>query len=1188
MLGAPLPSHPGLHSRRPSTKHDNQKCNNDDVEQGLPTVPPGALAALSLLINGAASSSAMTRPSAQQLDRKTGTSSQSVDGTRHSSLLSRRNGSVTSFHLGSFASLWPSARSPPRQSVTRSQPQRGALSSRRDLARKHDSIDADLPPSPVGLPGAWIYGSSDTSGALLLPPPFLDDRSTKESFQGVLGTRFARETSARARREARDYARDRPPPPTFPASLLVTASKIVSALGPPGGVDSGPMYRRWRQDPENSMTATVLQSQRQVDRAEKGMRSLEVSERFARKLADKLRVERRATLAVDNGHPKVSIVPEAGPGIVLARPPRLKTATPATLLSSLSSPSPASPPLFSFPTPGLEETPPTSVSTGAEDSTFAPPKPCLRPLLDIGEPSPLPSPMLLQVVDSPKLGPRQTNREVAGSEDGGDYFTLRQRTRSQRRTTKPVTSLEHGKEHTIRQEAQTNSPGSNETGKQTGTLSHVTTQLSRRSSRSSAFRKVQSQVREHLDLILWILVGQPNVEPSSIDQSIASIGGVLGFVVHLIGFSGFVVVHVWALIIATLLTLRSIAFFMHWTFLNVTGQTDLSIVIKDYYRLCRKEWDMVSEQDGSKLSVLSVMLGLFELMAVQAMSKERWLQEGPGQLVLLNGDHALDGSDNTEPGTVPRPAQMSPEVQATKTGTFRTRTTAERPRPPRRATRSNFSLEDVNADGGSLLVTGGGDSILEGKILNDPFDRLTFSPRAFSPRQTSSRTFGIDEDDDLPPLSLDGTLPGFSLPPSPNSLGSYDMSSSPPLRPIFDGIDLKQEFFTLLKRHVRLATASYGLHSYILAPPSPLFTPSVNQHTLPHKVFSHLSGVDRKTSTVLHVAIQKHYTGVPEAGSKGSQDLYEPQFYLLRDDMHGEVICVVRGTQSLADIRTDLEAGFEPVSLSPLDPSSPTNEVYLTHSGILAAARRLLDPNSSPLFHKLKATLEETGYSLVFDGHSLGASISSMLAILIGQYNFDTNQKANDYDTIDPDKGYWTTMGIPQVRELRRALGRLARNRRKWVEKIQRDAEDRKNNKVESTTGGPKHGKSEILKIRKIEERAWRWRREVDGDIDENAGKHDPAALMAIPAGKCFHIDRLPRGLEHKRKRQQEAEIARKQVQREQSANVEEEDDEEDEPALYGIYSVGRPSEFYSLPWLEADLVKTHLPREYLDCLSTL
>lgn len=264
------------------------------------------------------------------------------------------------------------------------------------------------------------------------------------------------------------------------------------------------------------------------------------------------------------------------------------------------------------------------------------------------------------------------------------------------------------------------------------------------------------------------------------------------------------------------------------------------------------------------------------------MSKERWLREGPGHLVLLNGD------DNAAKAVDDLPAAPLLRRRSTK----RRVSNLELPGLTRHHSKRWSTEEDR---GNSLLVTGGGDSILEGRILNDPFETLTFSP-SFSPKDVPPNEEG---EEDLPALDLNGTLPGFTFSPSPQSFTA--IQSSPPLKPIVEPSSATASLATLLDRHVRLATASYGLHTYILAPPSPLFTPGVDHTTLPHRVFSHLGGVDHKTSQVLHVAIQKHYTGIPST-SEQADELYAPQFYLLRDDLHGEIICVVRGTQSLHDM----------------------------------------------------------------------------------------------------------------------------------------------------------------------------------------------------------------------------------------------------------------------------------------------
>ena len=47
------------------------------------------------------------------------------------------------------------------------------------------------------------------------------------------------------------------------------------------------------------------------------------------------------------------------------------------------------------------------------------------------------------------------------------------------------------------------------------------------------------------------------------------------------------------------------------------------------------------------------------------------------------------------------------------------------------------------------------------------------------------------------------------------------------------------------------------------------------------------------------------------------------------------------------------------------------------------------------------------------------------------------------------------------------------------------------------------------------------------------------------------------------------------------------EDDDGEEPQVWGLYEVRDPS-FFSCPLLEADLVKSHLPRVYLDAIESL
>lgn len=180
-------------------------------------------------------------------------------------------------------------------------------------------------------------------------------------------------------------------------------------------------------------------------------------------------------------------------------------------------------------------------------------------------------------------------------------------------------------------------------------------------------------------------------------------------------------------------------------------------------------------------------------------------------------------------------------------------------------------------------------------------------------------------------------------------------------------------------------------------------------------------------------------------------------------------------------------------------------------------------------------------------------------------------------------------MGIPQVRNVRRALGRLAKQRRKFLQS-RKEGERGQTSILRSwwewkklgggaTTeeGGEKGGLSEA--VREIEERGWKWRQEMDGfgefvaaETEEKEGD-----FMLIPCGKALHLDRLPAELE-----------ARRRAALEQGRGDEEEDGDEEDDLLFGLYEVGNPAAFFSMPFLEADLVKSHLPRHYLDAVESL
>ncbi|GAA5950944.1 hypothetical protein JCM21900_000381 [Sporobolomyces salmonicolor] len=1051
------------------------------------------------------------------------------------------------------------------------------------------------PPSPLGLPGAYSGwagvqplrslqrgGKIDTKGKrrqrdeavegeLLLPPPFLDDQSSKESFEGLLGARSARQAAQIARQHERLYALGRAPPPPFPQSLVRGLSKLVGVLGPPGGLDA----IEGRTTLRGEGSGYEKQQRRRVRRAESGLKAFEVGQNVGQKVAARLR--RRASEESRASERGVEADVSSSEEVALLRPP-LIAATPSLFLGS------------------------TNEDTYLSSSTGSTP-----PLLPVELPPPR-APLLRPFIpDSPFLLPVETplSLDSAGEED---YFSLARRW-SLRKKKKASPILAAVGERV----ASTHPPPTPSTFR-----------LSIPASAQCPY------VYALFDFVVWVLIGSPP-SPSSagLDTSFASVSGLIGIIIHAIGFLSFVLYHFAALIAASYTALRASGIFLYWLSLNLTGRTEISKAVVEYWGTSRAEWDKVCDQEegGIGLSVLSTGRGLAEMAALHSMTRDRWLCDGPGHLLLLNGDEeeALDGAT---PRLAPHRSQRSMHRRPSlKRPTFTLRESSYR------------WTDDDDRDGEGLVVTSSQGSVLEGTIISSSPTKRSFRNTGMSPMLVSRRCSLPEEP---PPMILDD--PPL---PSPSSacltLGSPHLPFSPPLMPVPENDDKIAALVSLLKRYCRLATASYGLHTYIVSPPTPLLTPS--GATLPHRLFAHLGGL-KDHHNVLHVALQKRYTGVsPSDGDEGALDaVYAPQFYLLRDDLHGEIVCVIRGTQSLADICTDLDGSFVNLDLPPLEPASTSaSATYRIHSGILSAARHLLDPTHSPLFAKLAAILtEHSGYSLVLTGHSLGGAMASTLAVLLGTYH--STDPGGGRWLISPDSGlpahrplraicfaHPTTvnaplaarcaiganaplvvslslgsdvicrMGIPHVRAVRRSLGRLERAR-KGRDDVRATTPTPGDEKTEGAAGSARasgvvtswwrwrklvaadnrrQGEGALAALQgaeelaALEEAAWRRRALVEGWTDGGASAEDDEDT-AIPAGKSFHLDRLPPDLERKRREERRL------------AELVEGAEHDEDGRLLGVYEVRDPKAFYAAPVLSSDLIKAHLPKEYLDACESL
>lgn len=171
-------------------------------------------------------------------------------------------------------------------------------------------------------------------------------------------------------------------------------------------------------------------------------------------------------------------------------------------------------------------------------------------------------------------------------------------------------------------------------------------------------------------------------------------------------------------------------------------------------------------------------------------------------------------------------------------------------------------------------------------------------------------------------------------------------------------------------------------------------------------------------------------------------------------------------------------------------------------------------------------------------------------------------------------------MGLPQVRQTRIAIGRLALSRRKFLQQRQKGERGQVTIlnswwEYKKLSGGNESGKEDAQeRMRELEEIGWKWRQELDGFDIEGESTMTPVEIdrMLVPCGRSLHLDRLPKEMEKLRN----------------SSTIERNDEEDDELPAFGLYSVLNPAAFYSMPLLEVDLVKAHLPRFYLDAIDSL
>ncbi|XP_021926065.1 sn1-specific diacylglycerol lipase alpha isoform X2 [Zootermopsis nevadensis] len=112
-------------------------------------------------------------------------------------------------------------------------------------------------------------------------------------------------------------------------------------------------------------------------------------------------------------------------------------------------------------------------------------------------------------------------------------------------------------------------------------------------------------------------------------------------------------------------------------------------------------------------------------------------------------------------------------------------------------------------------------------------------------------------------------------------------------------------------------------------------------------------------------------------------DVGETPFFVAVDFTRHKIVISIRGTLSMKDVITDLNAEGEPL------PLNPPREDWLGHKGMVQAAEYIRDKlEEEAILARAFSHNEERGtrdFELVLVGHSLGAGTASILAILLRQ-----------------------------------------------------------------------------------------------------------------------------------------------------------------------------------------------------------
>ncbi|CAG8620118.1 11286_t:CDS:2 [Dentiscutata erythropus] len=188
----------------------------------------------------------------------------------------------------------------------------------------------------------------------------------------------------------------------------------------------------------------------------------------------------------------------------------------------------------------------------------------------------------------------------------------------------------------------------------------------------------------------------------------------------------------------------------------------------------------------------------------------------------------------------------------------------------------------------------------------------------------------------------------------------------------------KEKLFSLLhnlKRYSKFSSSAYDIRNAIMGGiPFPLPVNRSKEKGRLHR-FNFARSAELSSDSIVDSSFQR------SAKNNGS---YQPTYFLIRDHTTKSIILALRGTMSVHDLIVDLTCEYEDFQFPEDIQRGESTKKYQIHKGMLKVAKQIATPGQSGIFEALKREMEANDdYGLVLVGHSLGAGVASILALLL-------------------------------------------------------------------------------------------------------------------------------------------------------------------------------------------------------------